>query len=173
MYYDDDQSLPILERIAPSRRRLYAAEDIAWLLTDPSVKTSKIVCTKVPTFIQESVSFIVNLDSLENPDDVLADDLGAWKHNGVDTCHVHISFSRQRVKKVEKCKPGMSSASSYLVKRVYRIHGTDETLKKLTAYVYGKFYFYQYIEVQITSAHTGIYTCSSVAMYLSHDNFFV
>ena len=74
MYYDDDQSLPILERIAPSRRRLYAAEDIAWLLTDPSVKTSKIVCTKVPTFIQESVSFIVNLDSLENPDDVLADD---------------------------------------------------------------------------------------------------
>lgn len=139
-YYNGDPSLPILERIAPNRKRLYSVEDIARLLLHPMLKSSKLTCTKVPASICGNVSLVVNLDGLDNPDDVLSDDMGVWRNNGVITDRVLVKFAANEVQQVEKCSPaGAPSASSYSVKRVYRTHGTDSSLKKLTAYVYGMY----------------------------------
>ena len=89
---------------------------------------------KVPTYINENVCFIVDLDQFENRDDVLSDDMGIWKNNGVDTTYVRVSFSENSVVNVEKCSP----PGSHSVKRVYRTHGTDKSLKKLTAFITGE-----------------------------------
>ena len=123
--------LPILERIVPSRKRLYSVEDIVKLLLHPDLR---YITTKVPTSISESVSFLIDLDKLDNKDDVLSDDMGVWKNNGVDTTFVHVTFSGSKVKTVVKCGP----PGSYSVKRVYRIHDTDRSLKKLTTYIYNE-----------------------------------
>ena len=137
-YYNDDLSLPILERIGLSRRRVYTVEDIVQILLNPKLPSSKFICTEVPTLIHESVSFVVDVEQLDNVDDVLADDMGVWKNNGVDTNYVRISVSECKVDKVEKCTPLRESPTNvYRVKRVYRIHSTDGSLKKLTTYVYG------------------------------------
>jgi hypothetical protein len=74
-YYDSDEDLPIYERISANKRRLYSVEDIASILLNPNLDSSSVVCKKVPTSICESVSFIIDLKSLENQDDILSDDL--------------------------------------------------------------------------------------------------
>ena len=130
--------MSILERIPPSRKRLYSIEDIVRLLLHPPLRVSRFISTCVPTSIGENVSFIVDVDRLENQDDLLADDMGVWKNNGVDTSYVHSALSERKVTSVEKCGPQSSSVNTYKVKRVYRMHATDGTLKKLTAYTYGK-----------------------------------
>ena len=137
-FYSDDCDLPILEWIDPHRKRLYTVEDIAHLLLHPMLQGSQFVSTKVPTSICKGVAFVVDLDRLDSKDDVHADDMGVWKNNGVDTTHVRVTFSQYHVKRVEKCAPPRGhSAHTYAVKRVYRIHDTDRSLKKLTACVYG------------------------------------
>ncbi len=140
-YYRADPELPIFERISPSRKRLYSVEDIVKRLLQPSLQSSKFISSKVPTSICENVAFVVDLDRLDDKADVLSDDMGVWKNNGVDTTYVRVSFSQShgQVELVEKCgSPGVGSAPTYSVKRVYRTHATDGSLKKLTAYVYGK-----------------------------------
>ncbi len=124
-FYNDDPNLPIFMVVNPSRKRLYSVEDIVRILLRPDLQSSGLVCHKVPTSICQSVCFIVDLDSLENKDDILSDDLGVWKNNGIDTTRVKVKFSQSKVvKSVEKCK---TSVGTYSVKRVYRIHGTDNT----------------------------------------------
>ena len=71
---------------------------------------------------------------------MLADDMGVWNNNGVDTNYVHATLSKRKVTSVEKFGPPSTSANTYKVKRVYRTHATDETLKKLTAYIYGEMF---------------------------------
>ena len=82
--------------------------------------------------ICESVSFMIDIDQLER-EDILSDDMGVWKNNGVDTTFVRVAISKNKVKRVAKC----TSPGSYSVKRVYRTHGTDKSLKKRTTFLYG------------------------------------
>lgn len=138
-YYCADPDLPIFERIHASRKRLYSIKDVAQLLLSPSLLSSKFVCSKVSTSICENISFVIHLDRLDDKRDVLSDDMGAWKNNGVDTTHICVSFSESEVDSVERCDPvDASGLSTYSIKRVYRTHTTDGSLKKLTAYIYGK-----------------------------------
>ena len=139
-YYCADPDLPIFERIHASRKRLYSVQDVAQILLSPSLLSSKFVCSKIPTSICENVSFIIHLDRLEDKKDVLSDDMGSWKNNGVDTTHIRVnSFSDSEVESVEKCDADDDNGvPTYSIKRVYRTHTTDGSLKKLTAYIYGK-----------------------------------
>lgn len=114
---------------------MYKVEDIVKLLLHPNLQSSQYACTKVPTSISESASFIIDLDQLESKEDILSDDMGAWKNNGVDTTYVRVAFSKSKVKRVAKCGP----PGSYSIKRIYKTHGTDKSLKKLMAYFYGMF----------------------------------
>lgn len=84
-----------------------------------------------------------HLDHLADDRDVLSNDMGAWKYNGVDTTRICISFSDDEVESVEKCdSEGANGLLNYYmyVKRVYQTHATNKSLKKLTAitaYIYG------------------------------------
>ena len=140
-YYSNDPSMPIFERIPSSRKRLYSIEDIVRLLLHPPLRMSRFISTCVPTSICENISFIVDVDHLEDQD-VLADDMGVWKNNGVDTSYVHATLSKRKVTHVEKCGPPSSSSDTYKVKRVYRTHATDGNLKKLTTYIHGNINVY-------------------------------
>ena len=101
-YYDDDMDLPILEQISYTRKWLYSVEDIARMLLHPSLKSSKFVCTKVPTSASKRVSFVINLDSLDSKDDASADDVGVWKNNRVDTSYIHVTMEKSSVKMAQK-----------------------------------------------------------------------
>jgi len=138
-YYGDDHDLPILERICHTRKRLYSVEEIVRILLNPSLKSSKFLCSKVPTSISEGVSFVVDLNSLENADDLSSDDMGVWRNNRVDTAYAEVTMGKSSVHLVKKCSAKDTKSNTYKVKRVYRVHATDNTLKKITAFIYGKY----------------------------------
>ena len=137
-YYNGDKEIPILERILQRRKRIYSVEDITRILLHPSLKSSKFVATKVPTSISESMPFVVNLDCLKAHEDVVADDMGVWRNNGVDLTRVCVSFQDSCPMEIRKLSSkDVHSANTYCVKRVYRIHATDQSLRKITAFVFG------------------------------------
>lgn len=128
--------LPILERISYRRKRLYSIDDIICLLLHPKLQSSKFACSMVPTSINENVSFIVDLDCLEDPRDVLADDMGGWRNNGVHMTYFSVTLSPHKVDEVNRCHS--PHTASHILKRVYRTHTTNKTFKKMTAHICGK-----------------------------------
>ena len=153
-YYGDDSDLPILERISHTRKRLYGVEEIVQLLLHPSLKSSKFICSKVPTSIYEGISFVVDLKSLENPDDLSSDDMGVWRNNRVDTTFVEVTMGKSSVHLVKKLLGKDKKSDAYKVKRVYRVHATDKSLKKITAFIYGKFNVYIYCTIYVPKIST-------------------
>lgn len=139
-YYLNDKSLPMLEYIPSYKKRIYSVKDIVHLLLFPDLQKSGFVCSKVPTSIHQSVSFIVNLGQLDSPKNVLADDMGVWRHNGVDTVHVSVTFNEGQVQMVRISNSSIAPGRQiYSVRRVYHTHATDSTLKKITACIYGMY----------------------------------
>ena len=75
-YYCVDPHLPIFEQIHAIRKWLYTVEDVAQILLSPSLSSSKFVRSKVPTSISGKVSFVIDLDHLDDKRDVLSDNMG-------------------------------------------------------------------------------------------------
>ena len=65
--------------------------------------------------------------------------MGVWKNNGVDTSYVRVTMGKSAVHLVQKCSAKDRKSGTYSVKRVYRTHATDKSLKKITAFIYGKY----------------------------------
>ena len=86
-FYGDGINLSMLEWVCRTRKCIYSIEDIVQILLHLSFKSSKFICSKVPTSISEGASFLVDLNSIENKRDLSADDMGVWKNNGVDTSY--------------------------------------------------------------------------------------
>jgi len=90
------------------------------------------VCTIVPVSIEKNVSFIVDTNKLEDAGDILSDGMVALKHNRVDTAYYNVSMTSNgmSVESIEE-----QSTSTYMVKRVYCVHLTNQSLKKFTAFI--------------------------------------
>lgn len=115
-YYDNNKKLPILEWISQYKKRLYSVDNIICLLLRPNLQSSAFICSTIPTFVNDNVSFVINLDFLDSHD-VLAD-MGSWRNNGVHTTHFNVSVSSIKVKDCTICS---SKDRAYLLRRVYRI----------------------------------------------------
>ena len=105
----------MLEKVPAYRKRLYPIEDIAHLLLFPDLKKSRFTCSKVPTSIHQSASFIIDLDCLDSHKDIVADDMGVWKNNRVDTAYVSILFDEGHVTDVRKLKSSDSRIGTYCI----------------------------------------------------------
>lgn len=85
--------------------------------------------------MSSSVVFIVDVNKLDDPNDLLCDDMGVWRNNGVDSVRYLITLPNGQVSTMEKSFS--SDETAYMLKHVYRVHGTNPGLKKLTVYIYG------------------------------------
>ena len=88
----------------------------------------KFVATKVPTSISEGMSFVVNLDCLEAQEDVVADDMRVWRNNGVNLTRVCVAFQNSCPMEIKKLS----------FKDVHSANATDQSLRKITAFVFGE-----------------------------------
>ena len=91
----------------------------------------------MPTTIHKNVAFIDDTCSLENNEDISCDDMGVWKNNRVDKTFVSVTIGEKDMIDVMKCARSQKKGI-YLVKRVYRIHRTDNSLRKITTTIYSK-----------------------------------
>ena len=123
-------------------RRGYNCEEIVHILLDP-IFTDELLSTTHPVSVEHNVSFVINLNSLSNPSDVRADDLGSWKCTGSrrltfmvkfgpTTCHIVSSMSGSGGRQVQ-------------IRRQYHVHGTDPDLHRMIAFVEDLEGMYMYI----------------------------
>lgn len=85
-YYDGNLTLPIFK--SGLKGNSLSVVDITQhlLFTD----RDDVVCSMIPTNIQDDVVFLVDNTSFENVDDLKSDDLGVWRANKVASDHFHV-----------------------------------------------------------------------------------
>lgn len=85
-YYDGNLALPIFK--SGLKGNSLSVVDITQhlLFTD----RDDVVCSTIPTNIQDDVVFLVDNTSFENVDDLKSDDLGVWRANKVASDHFHV-----------------------------------------------------------------------------------
>jgi len=135
-YYDNEENLPVYEHLSSKSKQLYSPEQLFKILLNPKLQSPDVLCNKVPTSISNSVVFIVDVNKLEDPNDIFCDDMGVWRNNRVDRGGYVVSMSSGQVNAMEKSLS--NEEGTYILERVYRVHGTNNGLKKLIVCVYGE-----------------------------------
>ena len=59
----------------------YSQEKIVDILCDPMLDEN-LICSSNPVSVENCVAFVIDVSKLKDPNDVRADDLGAWKCSG-------------------------------------------------------------------------------------------
>ena len=129
-YYEGDVGLPIFVRISQNRKRIFSTEDIVTVILWPTLER-KYTCKRVPVAVSHNVCFLVNTEELSDPQDILSDDMGAWKNNQVDSIHVKVAKTAEEITSVKRVQSNAKQTlHMYRLQRVYQVHRTDNTLKK-------------------------------------------
>ena len=77
----------------------------------------------------------MDVNTLEDPNDILCDDMGMWINNGVGSGQYDVSIVNGEVNTIQKSSSDNEAA--YTLKRVYRVHKNYDGLKKLTVSIFG------------------------------------
>ena len=139
-FYEGDCRLPEFARFPPHRKRLFSLEDTAKCLLHPQ-HSQHHLCTKTPISVNHNVCYLVDTNALEDQEDINCDDMGVWRNNRVDTTQVLVSRDTTKVVKVVKQQRGahkMQGLEHFSVKRIYRVHGTDSSFRKITSMIFGE-----------------------------------
>ena len=118
-YYVSDEDLPVYERLSSKSKRLYSPEQLLKILLNSNLQSSNVLCGKVPTSVSSSVVFVVDVNKLDDPNDLLCDNMGVWRNNGVDSIRYLVSLSNGQVSTMEKSFS--SDEAAYTLKCVYRV----------------------------------------------------
>ena len=81
---------------------IFHSDGKALLAQDFEAEESKI-CSQQPLSCLDTLSFVVDCDKMQHPDDIRMDDLGAWKNCGVHRSYFSVLFSSEKkVSQIEK-----------------------------------------------------------------------
>lgn len=127
-YYQENTRLPVYGH----PRRGYNSEEIVHILLDP-IFADRLLSTTHPTSVEHNVSFVIDVGSLSNPNDVRADDLGSWKCTGSRRLTFMVKFSPSACHIVSSVSE--SSGKQVQIRRQYHVHGTDSDLHRMIAFV--------------------------------------
>ena len=142
-YFNNDRSLPIFSRRTQIRTSsLYTVRAILDTSAD-------LVCTKHPTNINISCTFVVDSGSLLDAEDTKCDDCGTWKQTKTATTDVRINFFENgKVASVDSC-PRVSRKKVYtLIRRHYVCKSSPDLSRHISVLLdpSGKLKPYQFIQ---------------------------
>lgn len=85
-YYDGNEAPPIFKSgwKGNSLTAVAIAQDLLF------THKNDVICSTVPTNLQDDVVFLVDNTSLENEEDLKSDDLGVWRANKVASDFFHV-----------------------------------------------------------------------------------
>ena len=93
----------------------YPAETIIEILLDPSIKKTTI-CHQQPTKITKSSTYVVDLNSLKDPEDVKKDSFGVWNHSGSHLQSFECCFSKDGLVHVGR---GLFQESGFTMENIF------------------------------------------------------
>ena len=127
-YYHGNSDLPVYGHPKHGCK----CDEIVHILLNPIFKEELLSKTH-PVSVEHNVSFVVDLTSLSDPNDVRADDLGSWTCTGSRRLSFMVKFGNAACHIVS----GISGSGANLVqiRRQYHVHGTDSDLHRMIAFV--------------------------------------
>jgi len=108
------------------------------------------VCTKLPIYIEQNCSFVVDLKSLQDPDDLKSDDCGHWIHNGRKSTSVAVWLASGKVvcvKATTKSTALDENSKVFTLLRSYYSHDPHEDFKTTLYHLFGEFSCHCYPKV--------------------------
>lgn len=135
----DNPKQPIFDR-HPTK---YLAEDIMHLLLNPELDKS-LICSERPTLVDSSATFIVDIGSLSDVDDIKRDSYGKWNYSGSRPMYFIVTFREDKTVSIEKCCSGSNSDNIYQLRRLYCKHPSNENFRRTVAMITGMMHFYHY-----------------------------
>lgn len=115
----------------------YPAEEILRILLDPNIKTQKI-CYGIPRNVTKSATYVIDMGSLDHPDDIKRDFFGVWTYSGSHKLSFHTRILEDGYVEIEKCASGASGDDVYHLRRLHGFHPSNGKCKRLVALVSGK-----------------------------------
>ena len=65
---------------------------------------ASLICTKQPILVENNYMFLVDLNSLDDPDDIKSDDCRHWIHNGRKSINAAVKFQNKKVVDVQSIR---------------------------------------------------------------------
>ena len=123
------------------QRNGYSYSEAVSILLNPNRNR---VCTKHPVSIEDNCTFVVDLNSLEHPDDIKSDDCGHWIHKGRKSVKVAVWFQNDKVIRVvstssTKLNPPDENSKVFTLVRTYYCHDPHDDFKRTFYHIFGEF----------------------------------
>jgi hypothetical protein len=114
----------------------YSVEKIIDMLLDPGDQS--LICKERPIDIQRSSTFIIDLDTLEHPDDAKHDKFGKWNHCGSHTIPFQAWYTEEGILRFKRVEAGSNKIDVQYLRRVHYNHPSDSRCKRMLAFITGK-----------------------------------
>ena len=90
-----------------------------------------------PSSINQSATYVVDLDCLEHPDDIKKDDFGKWNYSGSHVLHYQVEKTPGGELVLERVLPGTQGSSIFQLRRIHCKHPSNPSFQRLLAFITG------------------------------------
>ena len=138
-YYNHDSALPVYKWSYSHYH--YSIEELARILVTNSMPKEKL-CSKQPTCVNHNVSFVINLDTLDDYSDIRADENGVWKRKRAPIAIISVHTRSQKPAQIARRTRMKSLPHYYKLSRTYYNHSSSPDFHRIITTVYGKLHLY-------------------------------
>ena len=97
------------------------------------------VCRRKPVSISKSATYVVDVRSLRNQDDIKKDEFGIWKYSGSHPQPFKVYYEDDGEISVEKCSHRVSGSNVVYLRRLHCTHPSNVDFKRLICFLMGTF----------------------------------
>ena len=119
----------------------YPLDTLADLLITDTVPSSNI-CSKQPVQVCRNVSFVVDLNMLDDPSDVRADENGVWNRKGSPVAYVSKHTDKGKTRFFRRNKAPTRSNHYKITRTYYYRHLSSPDFTRIITVVHGEIYSY-------------------------------
>ena len=118
--YEGDQ---LIYEYPPAK---YTAEQMIKILLDP---IEEKICHVKPTSVTKSATYVVDVRSLQNIEDIKKNEFGIWNYSGSHPQVFKVYTEDDRHKPIEKCSEGASVNNVVYLRRLHCTHPSNSDFK--------------------------------------------
>ena len=110
----------------------YTAEQIIKILLDP---IEEKICHVKPICVTKSATYVVDVCSLHNIEDIKKDEFGIWNYSGSHPQVFKVYTEDDGYKTIEKCSEGASGNNVVYLRRLHCTHPSNSDFKRLICFL--------------------------------------
>jgi len=137
--YNQDSELPVYKWTTSNTH--FPLEGLARVLLTDDVPKEK-VCMKQPVRVHHNASFVVDVHSLDHPQDIRADENGVWMRKGSPVAFVSIHTKDNKMKIFRQSSMG-NHPNHFKISRVYYRHASSPDFQSIITTAYGMYIMFQ------------------------------